>query len=278
MGYIEDESGMRNRLSSLIRKFGPCRAQKGKQELVFKCPSCGRWKLSYNSEKDVFHPCFRCNFAVKLWRTAKKVIRFLDPEEVVAEDLPIVPPGPIYALGRKEGEFLAGRGIRITPPGWGVCDKLPGRRIWIPIVENSETMCYVARAINGEKPKELSGPNRSHFFYGYDYKRLVDSPSIILVEGIFDQIHVQSFGHEYRCLALMGSSISDIQIGKLLALKAGKIILMMDGDEAGRKATRAIANKLSSRMSCLNIQEIYLPEGKDPDDLSLDDFHNLGLQ
>ena len=70
----------------------------------------------------------------------------------------------------------------------------------------------------------------------------------------------------------MGSSISDIQIGKLMALRPSKVILMLDGDEAGRKATETIARKLDQRMNPMAIQKVWLPEGKDPDDLTLEEY------
>ena len=146
-------------------------------------------------------------------------------------------------------------------------------RLFIPILENGKLMCWVARSVDGREPKELSGPNRSHFFYGYDALwNFPNTKPIILVEGIFDCLQISKWG---PCLALMGSHISDIQVGKLMALKPSQIILMLDGDEAGRKATEGIARKLGKRMNPMNIRKIWLPDGLDPDDLSREEFNKL---
>lgn len=64
-------------------------------------------------------------------------------------------------------------------------------------------------------------------------------------------------------VALLGTNLSTVQCH--LLSKAPKIILMLDGDQAGRKATSQIRNALLShtRIYCIN-----LPTGQDPDDLS----------
>ena len=267
---------MDNRLSSLVRTFGPYKIQKDGDELLFKCPKGCGWKLSYSPAKEVFHPCFRCTWTVKLKRTGKKLVRAIQPRQKEAEDLPIEIPGFRPVVTGEVIKFLVVRGIKPILD-WGMCTdpRLKGRLI-IPIVENGKIMSYVARAVNGEQPKELSAPNRSHFLYGWDqvYDRHVEGVmGIVLVEGIFDQIKVNNFN--WPCLALMGSSISDIQIGKLIKLKPSRVILMMDGDDAGRKATKTIAAKLGKRMNPMKIRQVYLPEGKDPDDLTREEFMEL---
>lgn len=265
-------------LQELVQKYGSYRQEKDGEELIFKCPKCGKRKFYINMEKLKSH-CFVCSWSVRFPRLIKKAAGILKPKPKETEDLPIEIPGFDPRVQSMHGDKIAAlqkRGMGRMDwfkLGWGESsDKKFEGRIIIPIRENGQIMSHVARSVDGRAPKELSGPNRSHFFYGYDYYQyhFTRNEQVILVEGIFDQIKIASFG--FPCLALMGSSISDIQIGKLLKLKPSKVILMMDGDDAGRKATKTIQARLGKRMNPMNIQMIYLPEGKDPDQLSREEF------
>jgi hypothetical protein len=59
-------------------------------------------------------------------------------------------------------------------------------------------------------------------------------PSVAVVEGFFDCIKVHEAG--FRCVALMGSSLSQEQ-EKLLDRHFAHVVLLFDGDETGRVAT-----------------------------------------
>lgn len=266
---------MKDRVRQLVHRFGPFKSQKGGSELIFRCPDCDKMKLSYNVAKNMFHPCWSCSFSVRLKRTAKRFLKAFEPGKKVAEDQPLMDVDIFPLSGRPVEAFLEKRGVDINVAmdnRWGMTK---GGRLYIPIVENGNLMCWVARAVDDRQPKELSGPNRSHFFYGRDQAADLTQklpPTFILVEGIFDQIHIKKWA---PCLALMGSSISDIQIGKLMALRPAKVILMLDGDEAGRKATETIAAKLGKRMNPLSIRKIWLPESKDPDQITREEFEDL---
>ena len=66
-------------------------------------------------------------------------------------------------------------------------------------------------------------------------------------------------------VALMGSSLSADQENALLAA-FDRVVLLLDGDAAGRAASGAIATRLSRR--CW-VAEVPLPDGAQPDQLSL---------
>lgn len=66
-------------------------------------------------------------------------------------------------------------------------------------------------------------------------------------------------------VALMGTQLSDTGCRLLEQIK--DIVLMLDGDDAGIKATRQIERTLKKRRKC-KVYSIYLPYGFDPDDLS----------
>jgi len=157
---------------------------------------------------------------------------------------------------------------------WGVCvwgNYKMRERIIIPIRENGKTVCWIARAIkDGQKPKEISPPvsiaNKSHFIYGLD--EITDGDKVVVVEGIFDCEHLKF--HGYKSVSILGSHISDIQIGKLLAKEPSEIYLLFDGDDAGRRGSRDAWVRLSARCSNMfwKIISINIPDEKDPDDLS----------
>ncbi len=70
-------------------------------------------------------------------------------------------------------------------------------------------------------------------------------------------------------VALMGTSLSDT--GCSLLEQINGIVLMLDGDDAGIKATHQIQTKLKKRQK-KQVHSIYLPCGLDPDDLSDDEL------
>lgn len=69
---------------------------------------------------------------------------------------------------------------------------------------------------------------------------------MVVVDGFFDAAKVWQAGHR-NVVALMGSSLSDVQAG-LLHKHFRLAVLMLDGDAAGQTATEAIARRLSSVM------------------------------
>ena len=64
-------------------------------------------------------------------------------------------------------------------------------------------------------------------------------------------------------VALLGTGLSATQYQ--LITTAPRIILMLDGDAAGRVATGRIARQLASSRP---VRTAHLPDGCDPDDLS----------
>ncbi|NOQ47325.1 MAG: toprim domain-containing protein [Desulfobulbaceae bacterium] len=97
----------------------------------------------------------------------------------------------------------------------------------------------------------------------YNYHRLVPAKSDIVVV-VEDAWSVMRFAQlDIPAVALLGIHLSGFQ-QKLLAKKS-RIILMLDGDHAGRQA----AEKLQTVMNCFtHTHRITLPDGLDPDDLS----------
>jgi len=103
----------------------------------------------------------------------------------------------------------------------------------------------------------------------YNYHRIAEPlPDRLLITecpwGVM-RLHQLNF----PAVALMGTHLSDIQCGLLEQVK--DIVLMLDGDNAGVKATHRIKEKLRKKVKG-SVHSIYLPFGIDPDDLSDDEL------
>ena len=102
---------------------------------------------------------------------------------------------------------------------------------------------------------------RNSLLYGFHHARTLLYRGLVLVEcpwGVmrFAQLRIPA-------VALLGTHLSITQM-EMLAL-APRIVLMMDGDNTGRKAAVNNHRKLASS---LDVKICDLPDGCDPDDLA----------
>ena len=140
-------------------------------------------------------------------------------------------------------------------------------RIVIPIRNaRGQRVAYAGRAVDGREPKYKLpvGFRKAWEVFNLDRAAATGNKSVIVVEGYFDCLRV----HRARLpwvVALMGSCLSAEQENALLE-RFDRVILLLDGDAAGRAASRAIAARLSGR--CL-VVEFQVPDGTQPDQLSL---------
>jgi DNA primase len=93
---------------------------------------------------------------------------------------------------------------------------------------------------------------------------------VVLVEGFFDAIRVHQAG--LPCVvALMGSSLS-LRQEELLKGHFDSIVLFLDGDAAGRRASQSIAARL---VRALSVRLAAIPDGRQPDSLGFDQIRCL---
>lgn len=85
---------------------------------------------------------------------------------------------------------------------------------------------------------------------------------LILVECPWSAMRLSQAGWP-NVVSLLGTSLSQVQADWLVA--APSLLLMLDGDDTGRKATASIIEKLGAKTKTFVHQ---LPQGLDPDDLS----------
>ena len=144
-------------------------------------------------------------------------------------------------------------------------------RVVIPIHDHEgKLVAYAGRSIDGSEPKYKFPAGFKKSMVLYNAHRVDDTGwTTIVVEGFFDCMRVWQLGHN-NVVALMGCTLSPWQ-EKYLST-AEDLILMLDGDEAGRKATAEILLRLA-RHTFVNVWE--LPEGKQPDNLTEEEFEQF---
>jgi DNA primase len=148
-------------------------------------------------------------------------------------------------------------------------------RVVIPIHNQAgELVAYAGRAIDDTEPK-YKFPAGFHKIELWNLHRVLAlEPSrvrrVIVVEGFFDAMRIHQAGFPH-VVALMGSSMSREQEDRLAAHFKG-VILALDGDEAGKRATDDIALRLARRVY---IRIAPVPDGAQPDDLSDDDLGTI---
>lgn len=103
--------------------------------------------------------------------------------------------------------------------------------------------------------------------YGLD-KLPEDTKEVVVCESIINALTLWTWG--IPAIALLGTG-TDPQYQELKNLPIRKYILAFDGDFAGRKATTTFIKKVQNKL----IQYVELPEGKDINDLTFEEYKNL---
>jgi len=138
-------------------------------------------------------------------------------------------------------------------------------RIVIPIRNASgEIVAYAGRAPDGRLPKYKlpAGFRKAWELFNIHRAAATSSRTVIVVEGYFDCLRVHQAGFPF-VVALMGSALSANQ-ERVLTGRFERVILMLDGDAAGRAASQVIGTRLSAKCS---VVLVHVPEGMQPDQL-----------
>ena len=137
-------------------------------------------------------------------------------------------------------------------------------RIVIPIHNpEGELVAYAGRSIDGSEPRYKFPAGFHKSLELFNLHRVKGELSVVLVEGFFDCMKVTQAG--YPCVALMGSTMSKAQ-EELIGEYFGHVIVMLDGDDAGRQATEEIADRL--KRVVFQVKTVELDLSIQPDQLS----------
>jgi hypothetical protein len=145
-------------------------------------------------------------------------------------------------------------------------------RVVIPIHnECGELVAYAGRSIDATEPKYKLPVGFKKSAELFNLHRALEaskesSARIVVCEGFFDCMKVYQAGVR-AVVGLMGSSLSDLQ--ETVLKKFARVILFLDGDEAGRGAAQTIASRLIHHTF---VRLVDLPDGVQPDQLSANEI------
>ena len=146
-------------------------------------------------------------------------------------------------------------------------------RVVIPIHDDcGRLVAYAGRSVDGRQPRYLfpAGFVKSQVLFNFHHAAAAGSDTVWVVEGFFDCLRVSQAGME-SVVALMGTELYE-HPAQLLAERFARVMLLLDGDEAGRKGSDRVAARLKDRCE---VQVIRLPEGAQPDQLAAELLHGL---
>ncbi len=148
-------------------------------------------------------------------------------------------------------------------------------RIIIPIQDDKgRVVAFGGRALDPEgQPKYLNSPetplfHKRHMLFNIHRARqpAFDNQAAIVVEGYMDAIAIWQAGIKH-VVAALGTAFTEEQIARMWRL-APEPIVCFDGDAAGTSAAhRAVDRILPVLKSGYSFGFVFLPAGKDPDDL-----------
>lgn len=168
-----------------------------------------------------------------------------------------------YTSGAELSAYLrwrrlpAGAARRVGLLGRGGRETMAGR-IVVPEIRAGQPIWLVGRAITRDVlPKYLGLPGRKPLL---GWESASTENQVCLVEGVFDYLVLRSWG--YPALALVGTHVRPAALDALKRFEC--VYLVLDTDDAGRKASGELAQVLGSRAT-----EVILPGVKDVADLAL---------
>ncbi|MBV8436322.1 MAG: toprim domain-containing protein [Silvibacterium sp.] len=147
------------------------------------------------------------------------------------------------------------------------------RRLVFPIHDSEgQLVAYAGRSIDGSAPRYLFPPGFRKSQVVFNLHRAVGeaAPCAIVVEGFFDCLRVHQAGYR-NVVALMGASLSEVQ-EKVLLARFQQLVLMLDGDAAGRRASQQLAARLWGKVSLFILE---IPSGRQPDQLSSKEIERI---
>lgn len=147
-------------------------------------------------------------------------------------------------------------------------------RVVIPIHDEwGQLVAYAGRSLQGELPryKFPAGFRKSRVLFNFHRAAATGQERVVVVEGFIDCLRVSQAGIE-NVVGLMGTELYEHPAELLARRFAAGVVVMLDGDQAGRMAGQKVAAGL--RQSC-EVRVIELPAGVQPDQMRERDLRDL---
>jgi len=143
--------------------------------------------------------------------------------------------------------------------------------VCIPIhsPDGARILAYSGRWAHDDVPKDVPryllprGFPKSEVLF--NYHRVLEAGHLVIVEGYWSVFRLHAL--DVPAVALMGTSLSDVQIGLLRQTGVQQITLLLDADEAGQQATLDLLPRLASLFF---VRTPKLPDGMSPDEVAED--------
>jgi DNA primase len=138
-------------------------------------------------------------------------------------------------------------------------------RVVIPIHdERGRLVAYAGRSVDDRQPRYRfpAGFGKSQVLFNYHRAAATGSDTVLVVEGFFDCLRVSQAGFT-SVVALLGTELYE-HPAQLLRDRFRRVLLLLDGDEAGRRAQDRVAARLRDRCE---VHGMELPGGAQPDQL-----------
>jgi DNA primase len=213
------------------------------------------------------------------WRTGIKVREHqLASKGSSGSSSPDRLPPLTFSLRLRWHPYLDQRAVHPSTAAWFGIGYYAGsgflrHRVVFPIHDSEgQLVAYAGRSIDGSEPRYLFPPGFRKSQVVFNLHRAVGEAvgCAIVVEGFFDCLRVHQAGFR-NVVALMGTSLSEVQ-EKLLLERFPQLVLMLDGDEAGRRASQQLAARLLGRVS---LSRVVVPSGGQPDQLSSEEIERI---
>lgn len=146
-------------------------------------------------------------------------------------------------------------------------------RIVFPIHDSEgQLVAYAGRSIDDSEPRYLFPPGFRKSQAVFNLHRAVETSAgcAIVVEGFFDCLRVHQAGY-HNVVGLMGVSLSEVQ-QKLLLDRFQQLVLMLDGDDAGQRASQQLTARLRGKVSLFTVE---VPCGLQPDQMSIEEIGRI---
>lgn len=151
-------------------------------------------------------------------------------------------------------------------------DRFRGR-VMFPLRDSrGRVVGFSGRILQGDAKdaKYINSPetllyHKSKMLFGFSelFQHIRKAGKVIVVEGEFDVVTSQQ-AHVNNIVAIKGSALTEDH-AKLLARVADTVLLSLDSDSAGVKATKKSIEVL--KPTKVELRVLQVPEGKDPDEL-----------
>lgn len=224
--------------------------------------------------EEVFHTCLMRSPAAQAARSYLSE-RGIDSELAKTFRLGFNPPGWDWlikqAQGKYSSELLVDACLAVERDRGGCADFF-ANRITFPIHnERGQPVSFSGRILPGDdhpakykNGRETAVFHKSRVLYALDLAReeIKRRDHAIVVEGYTDCIALHQHGI-LNAVVSMGTALTDAQV-TILKRFSRKVILVFDGDEAGRKAAAAAVERFLAQDVDLRI--LTIPDSLDPAD------------